>query len=206
MQVFEEYEAYWTRLNVSRETVTRLEGFVSLLLERQKRVNLMSRGETQDIWVRHVIDSAQLSLYISEVEKKLADFGSGNGFPGIILSILNPQMKVLLIEKLEKKASFLAEVVKSMGLKAEVLKTPFSKLAPIHAQVLCARAVAPLGSLLEQLAPFLNRTNRLVLPKGKLWKEEVDDALKSWRFSYKAHVSLTSPEARVLVIREVARK
>lgn len=206
MSPFQDYETFWTRLNVSRETVSRLEHFVSILLERQKRDNLFSRGEQQDIWVRHVIDSAQLSLYIPTSEKRVADFGSGNGFPGIVLSILRPELLVFLIEKLEKKASFLSSVVSALGLNARVHKVAFSSLEPIHCQVLTARALAPLSPLLTELQPFVNKATTLILPKGRRWEEEVVAAQAEWEFSFEAHESLTSAQARILVIQDLIHK
>lgn len=204
MDCYDTYGPYWKKLNVSRETFVRLVQFVSMLRERQKRDNLFSRKESQDIWFRHVIDSAQISLFLKPGKASGADFGTGNGFPGIVLSIMRPDLTFTFVEKLQKKIDFLSMVIAELGLPVTLQKTTFSSFkTKTPFRFITARAVSPLVRLLGELAPFANRNTRLLLPKGRAWNEELDEAQSFWRFSFEAHESMTSSEARILIIKNL---
>ena len=103
-------------IDVSRETVDRLETLVSTLERWQKAINLVGRNTLGDVWHRHVLDSAQLKPLIPEEAKTLTDLGSGAGFPGLVLAALCPGLEVTLIESDARKSAFLGEAARRMGL------------------------------------------------------------------------------------------
>src|SRR6478672_13817197 len=97
------------RVDVSRETRDRLEALVLTLGRWQKAVNLVGKATLEDIWVRHILDSAQLVPLIPKKAQSLVDLGSGGGFPGLVLAALRPELNVTLIEADARKGAFLAE-------------------------------------------------------------------------------------------------
>ncbi|HYC66496.1 MAG TPA: 16S rRNA (guanine(527)-N(7))-methyltransferase RsmG, partial [Reyranellaceae bacterium] len=96
-------------VDVSRETRDRLEAMVHTLVRWNKTINLVGKATLEDIWTRHILDSAQLQLLIPKMAKKLADLGSGGGFPGLVVAALRPELDVVLIEADARKAAFLGE-------------------------------------------------------------------------------------------------
>lgn len=206
MDIFKSYFSYWERLNVSRETVERFSFFICSLLERQKRDNLISRKSSDDIWIRHVIDSAQLIQYVSRETKSGTDFGTGAGFPGVILSIMKPDMGFKFVEVREKKALFLKEVIARLSLNAQVVMERIEHIKPWKEEIITARALAPLDKLLDLLYPFTTRETCLILPKGKKVEAEINTIKNKWLADIEKKESLTNPEGVILKIRNLRLK
>lgn len=204
MNVIETYSSYWERLNVSRETIERFCVFLGLLRERQKRDNLISRSSTDDIWIRHIIDSAQLLHYVPRGTKTGTDFGTGAGFPGIILSIMNPEIKFRLVEIRQKKIFFLQEVISHLSLNAEVFGERIEHIKPWKEKLITARALASLEKLFTLFYPFTTRETRLILPKGKKVEEELHAIKNKWHADIQKKESLTSSEGVILIIQNLA--
>src|SRR5215475_8994605 len=101
---------------VSRETLARLEAMVETLLRWQKAINLVGRATLDDVWTRHILDSAQLAPLIPAEAKSLVDLGSGAGFPGLVLAALRPELETTLIESDARKSAYLGEAARRMGL------------------------------------------------------------------------------------------
>ena len=137
-------------IDVSRETGDRLEALVSTLERWQKAINLIGRTTLGDVWRRHVLDSAQLKLLIPVEAKTLVDLGSGAGFPGLVVAVLRPDLQVTLIESDARKAAFLGEASRRMTLEKppKIVIGRIEAVAPTPADVITARALAPLGQLL----------------------------------------------------------
>ncbi|MBS0185676.1 MAG: 16S rRNA (guanine(527)-N(7))-methyltransferase RsmG [Proteobacteria bacterium] len=206
MNPYENYKTFWDLLNVSRETVDGFSFFIDKLQKRQTEINLISRNSQDDLWVRHVIDSAQLTKFVSRETKLGIDFGSGGGFPGIILSILNPKIKFTLIESRGKKAEFLKEVIQEMSLNAQVINDRIEKLTPWHTELITARALAPLSKLIPLLFPFIGKKTYLILPKGKNAREEILSLEKEWKVEVEFHKSMTSEEGMILLLKHLQIK
>jgi len=202
-------EAFFERYDVSRETIVRLEKLEAVLRKWNPAINLVSPQTLDQIWTRHFLDSAQLLDIIPQPPQHWADLGSGGGFPGLVVCLLAaekfPQMKTTLVESDKRKAAFLLTALRELGLKAEVLAARIEALPPLGADVLSARALAPLEQLLSFAERHLGPEGIAVFPKGNRWREEVALAQKTWSFSYEPKPSATDPDSVVLIIKGLQR-
>lgn len=154
-----------------------IEKYIKILLDWQKHVNLISKNTIPNIQKRHVLDSAQLWKYIPDSSKTLTDVGSGGGFPGIILGILNKwagfPLKITLIESDSKKAIFLAEVNRQLKLNLNILTERVEKVENLKSDVITARAFSELNQIVSLCQKIVSRETIWILPKGKGYKEEI---------------------------------
>ncbi len=194
---------------VSRETLQRLDDFVTLLLQWQQRTNLIGSSTLPRLWTRHIADSLQLRDLLPDA-KVWADLGSGGGFPGLMLACAladTPGAKVYLIESNKKKAAFLSEAVRVTGAPAEVhaarLENVVDSLAG-RVDAVTARALAPLKALLDQSFPLLRAGATGVFPKGQDVEAELTQASKYWTMRATLAPSRTDPKGRIVVVRALA--
>ncbi|MDH3263955.1 MAG: 16S rRNA (guanine(527)-N(7))-methyltransferase RsmG [Paracoccaceae bacterium] len=196
-------------LDVSRETTARLDAYAALLAKWNHAINLVARSTLPELWIRHILDSAQLLEFVPKGARHLVDLGSGGGFPGLVIAILaaetRPEMRVTLVEADLRKATFLNNVVRETGLTARVCGERIESLAPMKADVLSARALAPLVELLSHAERHLAKGGLAIFPKGASHEAEIAEALERWRFSVQKHPSRTDPEAVLLCIGDIAR-
>jgi len=196
------------RLDVSRETRDQLEAYVHTLGRWQKAINLVAKATLEDIWVRHILDSAQLLTLIPKPTQSLADLGSGGGFPGLVLAALRPDLNVTLIESDARKGAFLAEAARRMALKKQpkIVISRIETATPTQADVVTARALAPLGQLLTWAAPHRADTAICLFHKGKGWQAELNEAMKDWDIEAQPFASVTDRESVLLRIRQFSAK
>ena len=193
---------------VSRETETRLDMLVEVLLLWQKKLNLVASSTLREVWTRHIADSLQL-LPLAPQARVWADFGSGGGFPGMpIACALAGQAgaKVHLVESNGKKAAFLRELARVTRAPAVVHQERAEKFGESCAEaihVVTARALAPLKTLCDQAFPFISRGAVGLFPKGQDVDAELTDAAKYWRVEAIKVPSKTSPESSIVVIRSL---
>ena len=194
-------------LNVSRETFLRLKEYEKLLFKWNAKINLVSRSTLDNFWNRHVLDSAQFLSSVSEKAGKWVDLGSGGGLPGLIVAILSdeiePVNKLFLVEADARKAVFLKTVCRELGLKVEVYNNRIDALPPISANIVSARALAPLKTLCLYAKNHLEKDGVAVFAKGENWKSELVEAQKKWIFSYEAVKSTLHEGSVVLVLRGI---
>lgn len=197
------------QLGVSRETMERLEKFEQVLLKWNPRINLVSKNSLPHLWQRHIADSVQVYDCADKVDETWLDIGSGGGFPGIVVAILaaerSPQTKVTLIESDQRKSVFLRTAARECGVSISVLTKRIEQVEPIGAQIMSARAVADLDTLLGFSERHLAEDGVALFPKGESWKKEVDVAKKKWRFDVESITSLTETEAVILKIKGITR-
>ena len=202
-------KALLDQLNVSRETIERLEKFEEVLLKWNPRINLVSKSSLTDLWQRHIVDSVQVFTSVEDAGESWVDIGSGGGFPGIVVAIMaaerSPKTKVTLIESDQRKSAFLRTAARECGVSISVLTERIEQAVPQNADILSARAVADLDALLEFSQRHLAVGGTAVFPKGVNWKKEVDKAAQRWRFDVEPITSLTETEAVILKIKGVAR-
>ena len=189
-------------VDVSRETNDQLEALVSTLVRWQKAINLVGKATIEDVWTRHVLDSAQLALLIPPDAATLADLGSGGGFPGLVLAALRPELDVTLIEVDARKAAFLGEAGRRMGLKKppRVVIGRIEEVPAAKADVVTARALAPLGQLLVWADRHRADTAICLFHKGKGWQSELTEATKDWDITCQPLSSKTDRDAVILRI------
>jgi len=195
---------------VSRETLTRLETFVDLLLQWQRTTNLISPATISNLWTRHVADSLQL-LDLAPAAKVWVDFGSGGGFPGIPVGCAlagRPGAKVHLVESNGKKAAFLREAIRVTGIPAVVHARRIEDCGDSFGDkidVVSARALAPLKILCDQAFPLIAKGAVGLFPKGQDVAAELTEAAKYWRVEARTVPSRTSPDGCIVVIDGVMR-
>jgi 16S rRNA (guanine527-N7)-methyltransferase len=193
---------------VSRETLDRLQIYADLLRRWNPAVNLVSPASLDRLWSRHILDSAQI-LDIAPPASTWIDLGSGGGFPGLVIAILaaheRPGLAVSLVESDARKGAFLATVAREAGVSPRILTARAEDLPPLAADVVSARALAPLPALLGIAAPHLAPSGTALFPKGARHLLEIEQALADWRFTYQKHPSLTDPAAIILSIKGLSR-
>lgn len=201
-------KAFLDRRPVSRETLQRLCDYEALLARWNPAINLVSPSTLGDVWSRHFLDSAQV-FDLAGAGAHWADLGSGGGFPGMVAAIIaadeRPGLRFTLVESDRRKAAFLDRVAQATGVSVTVLDQRIEALPPLEADILTARAVAPLAVLLGHAARHLAPEGRALFPKGARSQAEIDEALESWRFSYEKVASWTAREAAIVIVGGIAR-
>lgn len=185
----------------------RLEALVALLCEENERQNLVSRGTLVEVWRRHIADSAQLLPHASrETSGPWLDLGTGAGFPGLVIAILQPNSAVWLVESRARRIEWLGRVNETLGLEhCEVVGKRLEMIPDRKAAVISARAFAPLDKLLDLSARFSTIGTTWLLPKGASAQHELD-ALRGWNHAFHVEQSLTDPNAGIIVGTLTGRK
>jgi len=195
---------------VSRETEERLQTFVALLLQWQQTTNLISPATIANLWTRHVADSLQL-IDLAPDANVWVDFGSGGGFPGIPVACVlagRPGAKVHLVESNGKKAAFLREAIRATGVPVVVHHKRIEDCGDSFgdkADVVSARALAPLQILCDQAFALIGQGAIGLFPKGQDVAIELTEAAKCWRIEAERAPSHTSPDGCIVVVRNLAR-
>lgn len=196
-------------INVSRETIERLEAFEALTRKWNPSINLVARSTLGDLWVRHIVDSAQLFQYAPPNPAHWVDIGSGGGFPGIVMAAmakeLTPDTRFTLIESDQRKATFLRTAARELSLDVKVLADRVENVPPQQADVMSARALSALDALFPLISGHISETTTSIFPKGKTFSDEIKQAKQNWHFDLASHISITEPDARILVVKEITR-
>jgi len=196
-------------LDVSRETFAALQQYEELVRRWTPAINLVSKATLPDLWDRHIIDSAQIFALCPFSATSWADLGSGGGFPGVVIAILakqlKPDLRVTLVESDLRKATFLRQAAQTLALPVTVRSSRIEVLDPLNAEVISARALAPLADLLAYADRHLAAGGVAVFPKGARYAEELAEAQKTWAFDVDAQQSLSDADAAILVIRNIHR-
>lgn len=194
-------------LDVPRGTMERLEGFIALLREENERQNLVSRSSLEQIWTRHVLDSAQLVPLGPADASTWLDLGTGAGFPGLIIALLH-RSKVTMVESRRLRAEFLHRAADMLGVadKVEIVCARVETIAPRPFDAISARAFAPLARTLALGARFSTSGTCWILPRGRSAKSELDAARASWQGDFHIEPSLTDPDAGIVVAERVSPK
>jgi 16S rRNA (guanine527-N7)-methyltransferase len=199
-------ESFSAVLHVSRETMDRLSLYESLLRKWQKRINLVSNSTLEELWQRHILDSAQLAGLAPEGALRWADLGSGGGFPGLVIAILlreRPGLEMHLVESDQRKCIFMREVIRETGAPATVYNErieAFASGAGVF-DVVSARALAPLPRLLDWAAPLFGPETLGLFLKGQGLQDELTQARKHWIFEADYSPSQSDPSGAVLSVR-----
>ena len=197
-------------LNVSRETFPELEEFRSLLLEKNKEINLISEASEVNSRERHIIDSAQIIDFIDKNDKLCIDIGSGSGLPGIVLAIImkhkKSNMEFHLYEKSFHKSNFLREVSKKFSLNTKIFQKNIFEAKDLKTDVIVTRAFKPLPIILDLANDNFTKFKNIILFLGKKGKEKMKESLSKWEFEYKEKKSLTSEGSFVIKINNLKKK
>ena len=205
-------EQFAEAFKVPRETIHRLIRYADLLTEGQSRANLVSAKSLPQLWDRHFADSAQI-LRLAPDAKVWLDLGSGAGFPGLVIAILqanHANFRMHLVESTAKKCAFLAEVARATSapveircMRIEVLSKTATSLKP---DIITARAVAPLPRLLELAAPWFGPGVRGLFMKGRDAGKEIEAAKRRFNFTCHLHSSVTADDSFILEISDLSKR
>ncbi len=191
-------------LDVSRETRARLDVFVGLLEKWTRKINLISPASIAHVWQRHIADSAQIFEVAGRDRGLWVDLGSGGGLPGAVIAIMAaeraPELSIVCVESDQRKAVFLGVVSRETGVPFRVMAERVESLEPLGADVLSARALAPLDALMAFSALHLAEDGVALFPKGARHEKERAEAEKNWRFDCETVTSCTDPAAVIFKI------
>jgi 16S rRNA (guanine527-N7)-methyltransferase len=199
-------------LNVSRETYLDFESFISMVIKKNKEINIISQETAKNsiIRERHVIDSAQIIEFIDLNYNTTTDLGSGGGMPGIIIAIIlkkiKKNMKVNLYEKSHHKSAFLREVSKKLELKTEIIQKNIFDLRNIETGTIMSRAFKPMPIVLDLVYENFSSYKNLIFFMGRNGKNVFKNSLKNWDLEYVEKKSLTSEDSFLLNINSIKKK
>ena len=191
-------------LSVSRKTKKKLDLYTNILKKWQSKINLISSSTVDDIWCRHIVDSAQLAQHIGDQNKTIVDFGTGAGFPGLVLAMLGFN-HVHLIESDHRKCVFLKEVARQTKTRVFIHESRIEKLNPWAIDVVVSRGLAPLKSLLEYSYPFISNGHEGFFHKGAKIDLELSQALKRWVFDFNKINSITDHTGTILRVKNISK-
>ncbi len=195
--------------SVSRETFERLEIYAQILTKWQKAINLVSKTTIPQIWARHMLDSAQLFDFCDKTRGNWVDIGSGGGFPGLVCAAIAhdsaPGLSFTLIESDARKSAFLRTAASEMGLTVQILNKRIEGADPQDADILSARALAPLNLLCEYAERHLKSDGVAYFQKGENYQSEIDEALATWDMRVELVPSKTASNAVILKIEGLKR-
>ena len=214
----EQIKVFLDLYDVSRETMEKLSIYEKLIIEGQKKFNLIGKSTLGSIWLRHFADSAKLLKILKEVYQNsegkvlnLLDVGSGAGFPGVVLSIMiNAEkipIKVALADSNRKKSLFLKSIKKELGVSYTVVNKRSENINQKF-EIITARAVTSVKTFLDLNHNLIKKESILVLFKGRTWKEEVKESKKKWKFELnvvKNNIRIDSSGGVTLVIRNLKK-
>ena len=203
------YQKFSSHIFVSRETYEKLCLFQKILIKWQRSINLISKNTVENTWERHFLDSAQLYKYLKDIEGNIIDFGSGAGFPGMVLAIMGKK-KIHLVESDHKKCVFLKEIAMLTETDITIHNCRIEDLNFINVDLVTCRALASLKKLIYYVEIFINKSlrERQALPKmlflkGKSYYSEVVELSKIKKISFEEYPSITDKDGRILFINKV---
>lgn len=190
--------------NVSRETLARLRTYEALLRKWQPAINLVSKSSLDDLWRRHFLDSAQLLRFVPPGARTLVDLGSGAGFPGLVLAALG-MPGVHLVDSDARKCAFLREAARSLGVSVDIHHGRIEEAAPFIADLVTARALAPLSDLLDLGERFIGPHTICLFLKGKGVDEELTGVREKWNMTITREISASDPSGTILRLEHIRR-
>ena len=197
---------------VSRETCLDFEKYASMVIEKNKEINLISKesAKSEVISNRHILDSAQIIDFIDLNSETTTDLGSGGGFPGIVVAIMLKNMKkdvkINLYEKSHHKSSFLREVSRKLNLDTDILQKDIFTTTELKSGTIMARAFKPLPIILELVNNNFTSYKNLVLFMGKSGKKILDETLKNWEFDFEKKKSITREDSFLVSIKNIKKR
>ncbi|WP_313434546.1 16S rRNA (guanine(527)-N(7))-methyltransferase RsmG [Novosphingobium sp.] len=205
----EDQARQWLRAlpECDEEAWVRLETLVAMLVEENLQQNLVSASSLDHVWLRHIVDSAQLLPHVPrETSTPWLDLGTGAGFPGLVIAALRPECQVVMVESRARRIEWLDRARIAMGLEnARVVGQRLELVESFPVNVISARAFAPLEKLLTISSRFSTSDTVWLLPKGRSAKQELED-LRKWRHMFHVEQSLTDPQAGIIVGKLADRK
>lgn len=203
-------EAFQAQSGVSRETLEKFRLYAALLEKWSGAINLVSRSTLPSLWKRHFLDSVQLFDLAPAAARNWLDLGSGAGFPGLVIALLatesRPELKVRLVESDQRKCAFLSTVSRETSLNNVEITNARVETITDSADVVSARAFAPLTQLLAHSSRLISDDGVALFPKGEAVAVELTEARRDWHIEAEQRESMTDPAASVVIIRQFRRR
>ena len=199
-------------LNVSRETCNELESLISMIQEKNKEINIISKKmyEKEAIRERHIVDSAQIIDFVDLNYNTTCDLGTGGGMPGLIVAIvmkkIKNSMKIHLYEKSHHKCIFLKEVSKKMNLNTEIIHKDIFTVKNIETGTIMSRAFKPMPVILNLVNDNFKKYKNIIFFMGNNGRKILNDVLKEWDLDYEERKSLTNEDSFILNIKKIKKK
>ncbi len=199
-------------LNVSRETCNDLEHLISMIQEKNKEINIISKktNEKGVIRQRHILDSAQIVDFVDLNSNTTCDLGTGGGMPGLIVAIamkkIKNTMKINLYEKSHNKCVFLKEVSKKLNLNTEIIHKDIFTVKNIETGTIMSRAFKPMPVILNLVKENFKKYKNIIFFMGSSGKKILNATLKEWDLDYEVKKSLTNDESFILNIQKASKK
>jgi 16S rRNA (guanine527-N7)-methyltransferase len=190
------------KLSFSQDALYKLDIFCKEVLEYNQKFNLIAKSTIEDIWDRHVLDSAQLVKYINfDDNLSLSDLGTGAGFPGIVIAIYNRNKKfhVKLYDKSRVKTKFLKNICEKLNIKANIYENDY-RSHEIDSNYVISRAFKKLNEHIRISREIVKVNHTLIILKGKNAQNEIEELNKEFNYEYRLEKSITSPESRIVII------
>jgi len=199
-------------LNVSRETCNELEKLITLILEKNRKINIISKKiyEKEALRKRHIIDSAQIIDFVDLNSNTTSDLGSGGGMPGLIVAIVMKKvknnMRINLYEKSYHKCVFLKEVSKKLKLNTKIIQKDIFKVKDIETGTIISRAFKPMPIILKLVNENFKKYKNIIFFMGRSGRKVLNETLKEWDLDYEEKKSLTSEASFILNVKKIKKK
>jgi 16S rRNA (guanine527-N7)-methyltransferase len=199
-------------LNVSRETFLDFENYISMIIEKNKKINIISQNTSskKTIFERHIVDSAQIIDFIDFNSNTTTDLGSGAGFPGIVVAIILKNMKnnmdVHLYEKSYHKSGFLREVSEKLNLNTKVFQKNIFEIKNLETGTIMSRAFKPMPVVLDLVYENFSKYKNLIFFMGESGKKIFEKSKDDWDLEYIEKKSLTNENSFLLNIKKISKK
>tara|TARA_Y100001935_G_C17104170_1_gene407475 strand:- start:12 stop:623 length:612 start_codon:yes stop_codon:yes gene_type:complete len=200
MQELEVINILKRSLNFSDHSIEKLKTFTNLVLKENQNYNLIAKSTENQIWHRHILDSAQLVKFIDFNLNSIADLGTGAGFPGLVIDIFNENkdFHVKLYEKSPIKRQFLDKVIKQLDLNAKVFSDV--RYERVDSDIIVCRAFKKLDKVIQVSREIVNKPHKLMILKGQNAQEDINKTLKTKKYSYKLINSITNKKSKIILM------
>ena len=200
MQDHEVINILQNQLHFSSKTITNINIFVDELLKANKKHNFISKSTENNIWHRHILDSAQLVKFIDFSKGSLSDLGSGAGFPGLILALFNTNndFHVKLYEKSPVKRAFLEDVCNKLSIKVHIHGNIYENI--IDSDYIVSRAFKKLEAIIQVSREIAKKSHKLIILKGQNAQEELKKAFIKEKYDYKLENSITNEDSKIIIV------
>ena len=200
MQQLEVINILKKSLNFSDHSIEKLKKFTNMVLKENQNYNLIAKSTENQIWHRHILDSAQLVKFIDFNLNSVADLGTGAGFPGLVVEIFNKNkaFHVKLYEKSPVKRRFLTSVIKELSLNAEVLGDVRDEV--IVSEIIICRAFKKLDQIIQVSREIAKKPHKLMILKGQNAQKEIKNSFKTKKYPYKLEKSMTNKDSKIILM------
>ena len=200
MQANEVIRILHKQLNYSEKNISDIKIFINELIKANRKHNLISKSTENDIWHRHILDSAQLVKFIDFSKGSLSDLGSGAGFPGLILALFNKNkgFHVKLYEKSSVKRAFLRGLSDKLSLKVEIRGNVYDEY--IDTEYIVCRAFKKLETVIQVSREIAKKSHKLIILKGQNAQEDLKKAFNKEKYDYKFENSITNKDSKIIIV------